>query len=1334
MPTLHEALDSLHPIVDTTFASSLIRDPGGVAQRYARAGANYYPSDRIAAWSGQIVQDIVAGGPVTGYVAGDFGYGKTSAALHLVRESEAAGIVVVPPVVYTSIDEMAACMHAFVRHAVGAHRPSLAIAVDEDFARVREAIDVQAFINFARNCADRVLESGQKGLVFIIDELQEYLNVGDSARTRAQALSYMVKAVRELAPTIVGGRTTAPGLPLGVVMLMPASPTEGMLREQADDMMQRMEEHGTSLRLNDAYGEQFVRGVWGRVCDALDDPGLGRRLVHDQTLVALGQLVARRDLSNGPRTMMQAFRRIIQNADAGGGIYTPVNLAADYRDGNLVFQGGNQQVGVHRVTAAITSLLRRSEVEASPLFQRTAMVLAVYPDGLSEEAADAIDEAAPLTGDGQSPRSTYQAILDLNEAPHLWLGTETYQVRSGAYALVSLQADQRPPDVMTTLIREFSVWHRNLDAARRAEFAFGSFLESVVPALFEVRRAGTDVGFKYSVDGGAGWDRDDRGVAFRVLQGAPGNLYQKYPDRRLCLAVGTDRDAVRAFGPPAGVSCHLVWRITLVPSTETTDGGDGMVVIESARADRCVDLQLPMGRALGAELPAELDVLRNRVSPERTSAQVLLALTSYAGESLRRNPAMSVANVQQHEQLIRDLVREIAKLLVPDVNDPARVRVIGVVAGGGATALAGAEKHLVESLFRLKCAEVFPDYRPFAGYGQWQSNVSKYGVALRQCTLAQRRAQEPVARDQKSQLAGLFGLANLGYDNLLRYCKERGLVGQDSKDTPSPVKGREPSSSLTFTESPLEALVRDTLGSRGRLVPVATGSHTRNLRTLEVSVIRDVAGKSGYLAEEVDAAVELLKDRQYVRALPDGTVQQHPGDVTANDLRVKQTALVKRVNALEPVLTPESAETFQRQAALAGQRLEGDPDEIALDAAERELDAAIRTLGEAMSKARSDADPQLRDAKVKVRTLREGLRLTECDKTVVGSVNFVGAVEDTRRRLGNLVRACDVKLSGLDAECLRLALLDVRTDGEWLTLASGVKLVISNVEALTAEAKRLGGLVETLPQWRYVVDIAGSLVPEPETEAWKQFDREISTEVLKHLAARDPQSLGGYEHFKALLDDRRRERQREQEAMRNAFDAVRDAYERRLQRVIDQYKLRTMVSLDDVEDSYRLLRAEVVEKITPWIGHVDGEASRLLDDLGFLKTERGIDVGELLEGLVAARVVLADAAEEVLQASNSPEGMEALTDRLRSVRDVTIGPARSKYEQLRIETEPADALEQQLLTLLETVRGQKPQDPVSIEAVRRTGGSDLGLEDLLTIVGTLYRKGHLDIQVRLRQP
>ena len=117
-----------------------------------------------------------------------------------------------------------------------------------------------------------------------------------------------MQGVRDLAAVPPSpGRPATPGTPFGLVMLMPASPTEAILREQADDMMQRMEERETSLRLADAYGEAFVRDVWAQVCEQLDDPGIGRRGVEDATFVSLGQLVARRDLSNGPRTMVQAF-------------------------------------------------------------------------------------------------------------------------------------------------------------------------------------------------------------------------------------------------------------------------------------------------------------------------------------------------------------------------------------------------------------------------------------------------------------------------------------------------------------------------------------------------------------------------------------------------------------------------------------------------------------------------------------------------------------------------------------------------------------------------------------------------------------------------------------------------------------------------------------------------------------------------------------------------------------------------------------------------------------------------------------------------------------------
>ena len=1329
MSTLREALDRLQPIVDTIIAPTLIRDPGGVAQRYAEAGAHYHPSERIAAWSGRIVSDIAAGSPVTGYVVGDFGYGKTSASLFLARQCEAADMVAVPPVVYTSIDEMAAGMHAWVRHVIDAHRPSLVGTLDEEYARVTGRLDAPAFVQFARACTNRVVEAGFKGLVFIVDEVQEYINFDEATAARIQGLSHMVKGVRDFAGIVANGRATALGTPFGLVLLMPASPTEGALRQQADDMMQRMEERGTSLRLDDAYGEQFVRDVWGRVCTALDDPDAGQRIVHDRTFVALGQLVSRRDLSNGPRTMVQAFGRVVTHADAGTGTYTALDLAADYRDGHLVFDGPS-----HRVTSTMASLLRRPEVEADDRFRRAVLLLAVFPDGLSEEAADAIDAVAPLPGGLPNRASTYQAILDLNEAPHLWLGTTTYQIRAGAYALVALQTDARAPDVMSTLIREFSVWYRNLDASKRAAFALGAFIESVVPVLLEVRKPGTDVGFSYR-DGSNNWTSDAQAVVYRVLQGAPGMSFQKFPDRRLCLAVGTDPAAVRAFAPPAGVTCHLVWRIVLVPPTATEDGAAALVTIESARADRCVDLRLPLGRSLGAELPPDLDVLRNRVSPERTNAQVMLALIFYAGESLRRNAAMSEADKQQHEQLVRDLVREVVRLLLPNVNDPARVRVVGIAIGaGGAIALAGAERALMEALFRIKCAELFPDYRPLAGYGQWESNVSKYLVGLRQSTLAERRGQQPVTRDEKQQVAGLFGLTNTGLDSFRTYCKERGLLGPETRDTPASVRGREPASTLVFTESPLETLVRSVLDGRGRQVPVTTAGHTRNLRTLELSLIRNEVAKSGYLSEEVDAAVELLRTRQYVRTLPDGTVQQHPGDITAIDLRAKQADLDARVSRLAHVLARASVDILQAQAYATRQRLAGEPDEIALDTAERELEAARKALGEALGRACDGSQQRLRDARVKVRTLREGLRVAEAEKAVVGSVNFVGAVDETRRRLVGKVRDCDRRLGDVDTETGRLMGTNSQTDDASLALAAGVVQVASSLEDLGPEATNLGKLVETLAHWRIIVNDAGSLLPEPQTEEWIRFDREVCAEVLQHLSGREPESLAGYDHFKTLVEERKRERDREQLAVRNAFESTRLAYEQRLRGLVDQFSLRTSLTPADVDGSYRLLRGEVIEKIRPWIADVDGEAGRLLDDLAFLRTERGMDVGAWVDKLLASRRDLDGIGSLLPEACQTPEDLEVVSDRLRVVRNETIGPARSELERLRITTEPADSLEQLMLTTLDAVPRPRPADPVSIEALRRSGGSDIDLEHLLDVVGRLYRKGHLDIQIRLRKP
>ena len=1324
MSTLRERLDGLQAIVNTAEASTLIRDPEGVALRYAPTGMSYRPSPKIARWAGRIVSELASAMPVTGYVVGDFGYGKTSAALHLARRCEAGDIVAVPPAIYDRIEQMAEAMHAWVRRALDARVPTLVVDLDAEKGRLPVRPTANEVVQFARACTHLVRRAGYAGLLFIVDELQQYINNDEAGRVRIQGLSRLVQGVRDLGPVPASpGRAPTPGTPFGLIMLMPASPTEGILREQADDMMQRMEERETALHLDDAYGEAFVRDVWAQVCEGLADPEAGRRCMHDATFVALGNLVARRDLSNGPRTMMQAFKQIAARADAGGAAYTALDLARDYEAGHLVFDGPS-----HRIRSAISSLLRRPEVHDIPRFERAALLLAVFPEGITEPIADQIDGVSPLTGSG-AVASTFHAILDLNEL-HLWIGRVTYQVRDGAYALVSLQPDARPEDVLTTLVRNFSARYLNFDAPTRAHYAIGGFMEHVVPHMFEARTGGKDNGFGYRVDGTNDWSADSRGVAYRILQGAPGQLFKEFPDRRLCVAIGTVAADVRAFQLPRGVAVHMVWRFALVPASALDVGAPAPLVIESSRGDTFVDLRVPLGRMLGQPLPPDLDLLKNRVAPERTNVQLLLALIFFAHAARGANTAMSGADQQEHEQLIRNLTREVARLMLPDATDVSKVQVRGVPVGRGG--LAGSDKVLLESLFATKCRELFPEYRPLAGYGQWSSNVTKYVAGLRQCTLAERRGQEQVGRDRKADLAGLFGLANVGFDTFRAFCKERGLLGAETRDIPARIRGQEPSSTLVFTESPAEVRILAVLEQRGRQEALPGRGEARHLRTLEYSVIRDEVGKAGYLAEEVEEAVRLLVARQRVRRPNDGTVQQHPGDVTAADLRAKLDGLEARVGTLVPVLGADRVTSLRAGVSLTRQRLAGQPDDITLDRAQHELQDSTSVLGEAVRTAWQRKLEYLRNVRVTVADSRTGLRVAEAEKVIVGAITIIVPIDETRRKLIALVKTCDEALGKADAEVVRLIGLAGPTDAAAITLFNDAAVVDASLAAERARAAQLGKLVETLTHWRAIVEAAGALAPEPGTPEAIQFEREISAPILLHLARRNPELLAQYEYFKARVDERKRERDRIEGEVRAEFERTRATYETCIRGFVEAHALLTPANVANLAGAYGALRVEVVGKVRPWIEQRTADAGRLLNDLHFLQSERRIDVGDFPKQLEEACALLTGVGAGLAEAASTPEGLGAAIDRLKGVRDSVIGPARSRYEELRTRVDSPDAAEERVLDAFKKARAPRPSDPVSIEAVRRANVAGQPLEELLAIIGKLYRKGHVEIQIRLR--
>lgn len=93
------------------------------------------------------------------------------------------------------------------------------------------------------------------------------------------------------------------------MLVMPKQPTEAAIEEQAGDIMRRMRERGTALSLHDAYGFKFPRDLWEHLCKVFDDE-LAWQAVDGRTSESLRQICERRDFSNGPRTVINVFKRI----------------------------------------------------------------------------------------------------------------------------------------------------------------------------------------------------------------------------------------------------------------------------------------------------------------------------------------------------------------------------------------------------------------------------------------------------------------------------------------------------------------------------------------------------------------------------------------------------------------------------------------------------------------------------------------------------------------------------------------------------------------------------------------------------------------------------------------------------------------------------------------------------------------------------------------------------------------------------------------------------------------------------------------------------------------
>jgi hypothetical protein len=1318
MNTLWERLDTLRAIVDTAQAEDIEQQPEAIRIRYEPYAQAYFVIEAVKRVEERLIGEMRAGRSVTGYLSADFGYGKTATAIYLWKRCLDSDIAAVPPFLFRQLKGLMQATKGWLAYLLQHTQPTLLpgledtyrrhaersvdelakdiaarqgiseakarAIVQEHIANRRDVTTTQSLLEFLRDATGIAQEAGFKGLVIFADELQEFVRTEEGARDAIQTLSELVKGIRAMA-----------NVPLGLMLTMPVSPTESAIEEQAGDIMQRMRERGTALQLQDAYGREFPNDLWQHLSKQFSS-GSTKQAVEDRTLEALGQLCERKDLSNGPRTVMNAFKRIAQHYQQTHRPYSPIDLMDDYLHGHIVFEGREA-----KLTGTLRRLLELPAVRNDPQRQQAVKLLAAFPRGVDETRAG----------------NLYTVVQDLADQEQ-WLGEHITQLAEG-YALTGLQEHAEARPLLDEIMRDFRrKWYHSWNEKYKAQLAAGGFIYEIVPLLFPTRAQGQYANFsghaKFNVH--KNLEQDVHGVPYMLLEGCFESLFSRFPDRKVYISVSMDANSLNRFRPPEDDFDLDVRFFLELPDDAGADTAPARIV--SANQDSRIDIHLNLKRTFGRQFPAELGFLHNIMSPERTSAEVLLGLSMRMWGWLQEHPETSEADRQMIEAQRRALHRYALQLLLPDANDPTKVQAIGIK-------VSGAEQRLMESIFEAKCSERYPQYKPLMITKEWKNYLQRYRDVLSRRPLAERRGRQPFV-GTKREIASEFRWTAAAFEAQSRNLQAMNIFElQDWRG-----RGEESGAAVLFKEHPLEALLREVLQQRGHVKDVSLGGHTKQVKGLEISTLRKVARRQGYLPEEVDEAIALLELRQYIERQPDGTVQEFAGVLDADELRHQASEMEGRLEKLAAHFRDELQHPYERLLWESRGYLAGAEDEVALDTAQRKLHELQVRLDEFIKAKSSKLAERLSSLEEELDRRSVEFQPHELDQQVTGAVEFAHRVDDLRKKLGQQFRELS-RQWGLLQGSVSQSGQRARTIGDEDDLHGLITQVAEDEKKkqhLDGELKRLQPYLTGLERWRSIVSQATALRDRLDLTSplRHRLDEDITTTILENFAVRQLDALLDWERFKASVEAIESEISAEESRQRNEFLQRKEQYEQVLGQLTPQRMIQATFDPKDPGQSYQVLYQGVLRKLHEWLSEQRELAQNALNELNYLIRERHIPAhdehGAAEQILKALQQVAGQLNQELIE---DLEQFRSYCDELQKNR-VQLRDVQDKLAHKRAAKDPPTDEEKPLLEMLSTQRR-------SLEDLRRQLPADMAIEVLFERLVGLYRKGHIEVEVRKRE-
>lgn len=841
------SIDGLHAILDkeeivaTQRAGDLFDRPDIVDRAYQHHVRTYVPFSRQSAggegqsvtkFERQVIREVKQAGSIPGYITAEYGHGKTSTALYLWQKAREANLLVVPPFQLNKLADLIRATYGWVRYEIERTRPQVEALKEADIMyhslidrgakslmhkygmtsvaaqrMAQERPDILElspadYIGFFEQMTHTAQQAGFDGLLILADELQQYID--------PEVKSGIKDPISPLFDVISAILTRRNYLNFGLIMVIP--PKElGQLRDTRGDFIHRLLR--VSLDLRTVYDQQFPERLWLNLAKESKFEEHQHRIISQECLVALGQVGARGDLSDGPRTVINTFRRATKlYLDAGTPYddpYTPESLVNDLLQGQIQYDSSK------RIAQVTSRALAHSLVKDHPVRERAIKWAATFPnEGIPREWQ--VRYGLDAAFDELAQSALGDLIISVGD------------VKSGGMTLCGLEEAPVETDWLSLTTREFRRGYEET-AAITQQRAMTGFLSLLKTKVFPENQ-------------------------WKVVKEISGRLTQ---NTGLILTGSFTRSQQRF--PERTIHVRILWEDEQVKDTQSE--GDALIEI---RLRRYFDRTESERQAYAEPLQIDYDGRRIHMTlnllsrSEQLSPQLEQAISSIVSP-YKRTPLL-LLNLYQviDEQRIKNAIPKADKaqmehMFQPDLLDNTFRELFNGTVG---TPVQAAQERITELALHDLFESIYPTYSPLIIVNGWNSSLQKYRNALGNLETTHERQGQIVVEGTKQQIADLFVLSNTGLDSFARNFSDliEGVNSLNPKDE-KPVR---------FTLHPLEKAIMQWLHESNKKETVQSADKSQEIHMLPSHDVYERALSLGYLDKELDAVLELMEKRGLV--------------------------------------------------------------------------------------------------------------------------------------------------------------------------------------------------------------------------------------------------------------------------------------------------------------------------------------------------------------------------------------------------------------------------------------------------------------------------------------